>query len=77
VRGRGVEPLTGEAGLSGAARARVVGPLGLGRRGGRSGRGTVWAENGPAEGERVFPFLFLFSISLPFSIFVSFYFLYF
>ena len=48
---------------------------------GGSGRGAVWAENSPAEGERGFSFFFFcFSISLPslpFSIFVSFYFLFF
>jgi hypothetical protein len=49
-----------------------------GEGGGGSGRGAVWAENGPAEGGKgFFLFLFLFSISLPFSIFVSFYFLFF
>jgi hypothetical protein len=31
---------------------------------GGSGRGAVWAENGPAEGGGFFLFLFLFSISL-------------
>jgi hypothetical protein len=59
----GVEPLTGGAGLSGAARARAAGPLGPGRRGGeKAGVGVVWARSGPAEGG--FLFLFLFSISL-------------
>jgi hypothetical protein len=49
-----------------------------GEGGGGSGRGAVWAENGPAEGgDGFFLFLFLVSISLPFSIFVSFYFLFF
>jgi hypothetical protein len=72
-----VEPLTGGAGLSGAARACASGPLGPWEERG-SGRGAVWAENGPAEwGKGFFLFLFLFSISLPFSIFVSFYFLFF
>jgi hypothetical protein len=38
ARGRGKESLTGGAGLSGAARARVAGPLGPGRRGGKRAR---------------------------------------
>jgi hypothetical protein len=49
-----------------------------GRRGAGSGREAVWAGYGPAEGERVFPFSFsVFSFTFPFSIFVSFYFLFF
>jgi hypothetical protein len=73
----GVEPLTGGAGLSGAARARAAGPLGPGRRGGeKAGVGVVWARSGPAEGG--FPFSFsVFYFTFSFSIFVSFYFLFF
>jgi hypothetical protein len=56
----------------------LLGLLGVGGGGGRSGRGAVWAENGPAEGGRVFPFPFsVFYFTFPFSIFVSFYFLFF
>jgi hypothetical protein len=58
-------PLTGGAGLSGAARARAAGPLGPGRRGGkkraRRGLGRKRPRRG---GEGFFLFLFLFSISL-------------
>jgi hypothetical protein len=71
--------LTGAKGKRGdeATWHAQLGRLGRGRRGG-SGRGAVWAENGPTEGERGFSFFFFcFSISLPFSIFVSFYFLFF
>jgi hypothetical protein len=59
-----VEPLTGGAGLSGAARARAAGPLGPWEERGGSGRDAVWAESGPAEGGGFFLFLFLLSISL-------------
>jgi hypothetical protein len=73
-----VEPLTGGAGLSGAARARAAGLLGPGRRGGKSGRDAVWARIGPEEGGKVFPFPFsVFYFLFLFSIFVSFYFLFF
>jgi hypothetical protein len=52
-----VEPLTGGAGLSGAARARAAGLFGpWEERGGKSGRGAVWAKIGPAEGEGFFSF---------------------
>jgi hypothetical protein len=45
---------------------------------GESGRGAVWARIGPAEGGKVFPFSFsIFYFLFPFSIFVSFYFLFF
>jgi hypothetical protein len=48
-------------------------------RGGKSGRGAVWARIGPAEGGgKVFPFPFsVFYFLCPYSIFVSFYFLFF
>jgi hypothetical protein len=75
-----VEPLTGGAGLSGAVRARAARPLGPGRRGGeKAGVGAVWARSSPSEWGAGF-FLFLFSVfyfTFPFSIFVSFYFLFF
>ena len=59
-----MEPLTGGAGLSGAARARVARPLGPWEERGVTGVGAVWAGYGPAEGGRGFPFsFFLFSIS--------------
>jgi hypothetical protein len=75
---RGKEPLTGGARLSGATRARAAGPLGRGRRGGEAAVGAVWAGYDPAEGGRVFPFsFFIFYFTFPFSIFVSFYFLFF
>jgi hypothetical protein len=67
-----VEPLTGGAGLSGAARARAAGPLGPGRRGGEEWARTVWARIGPAEGGGFF-FLFLFSISLFFIFYFCFF----
>jgi hypothetical protein len=63
-----VEPLTGGAGLSGAVRARAARPLGPGRRGGKSGRGAVWARIGPAEGGKGFSFFF-FCFLFHFSIF--------
>ena len=48
------------------------------KRGGKSGRDAVWARIGPAEGGKVFPFSFsVFYFLFPFSIFVSFYFLFF
>ena len=76
-----MEPLTGGAGLSGAARARAAGPLGPWeeRGGGKSGRGAVWAKIGPAEWGKEFSFLSfsVFYFLFPFSIFVSFYFLFF
>jgi hypothetical protein len=73
-----VEPLTGGAGLSGAARARVAGPLGPWEERGESGHDAVWAKIGPAEGEGFFFFSFyVFYFIFPFSIFVSFYFLFF
>jgi hypothetical protein len=51
---------------------------GGGGGGGPRGGQAVWAGYGPAEGERVFPFSFsVFSFTFPFSIFVSFYFLFF
>jgi hypothetical protein len=60
-----VEPLTGGAGLSGAARA----PAG----GGERGRDAIWAKIGPAEGERVFLFSFsVFYFIFPFPIFFLF-----
>jgi hypothetical protein len=71
------ESLTSGAGLSGMARARAARPLGPWERGKR-GRGTGWARLGPAEGGGFSFFLFLISISFfPFSIFVSFYSLFF
>jgi hypothetical protein len=66
------------AGLSGAARARAAGPLGPWEERGEAGGGAVWAGSGPAEGGRVFPFSFsVFYFTFPFSIFVTFYFLFF
>jgi hypothetical protein len=70
-------PLTGGAGLSGAARARAAGLLGPGRRGGggKSGRGAVWARIGPAEGGKGFSFFF-FCFLFHFSIFYFCFFLF-
>jgi hypothetical protein len=50
-----------------------------GEGGGKSGRGAVWAKIGPAEWGKEFSFLSfsVFYFLFPFSIFVSFYFLFF
>jgi hypothetical protein len=79
ARGRGVEPLTGGVGFSGAARARADWPLGPGRRGGkRAGAVRFGPELAQPRGGKVFPFSFSgFYFLFPFSIFVSFYFLFF
>jgi hypothetical protein len=67
-----VEPLTGGAGLSGAARSRAAGPLGPWEERGEERARRGLGQNRPSRGGRVFLFfLFLFSI------FVSFYFLFF
>jgi hypothetical protein len=59
-----VEPLTGGAGLSGAARARAAGPLGPGKERGKERARRGLGQNRPSRGGRVFLFfLFLFSIS--------------
>jgi hypothetical protein len=47
------------------------------RGGGESGRDAVWARIGPAEGGEGFSFFSVFYFLFPFSIFVSFYFLFF
>jgi hypothetical protein len=62
-----------------ARRGRAqLGRLGQGGEGGKSGCGAVCAIIGPAEGGKVFPFSFsVFYFLFPFSIFVSFYFLFF
>jgi hypothetical protein len=70
-----VEPLTGGAGLSGAARARADGPLGPWEERGGSGRDAVWAESGPAEGGEGFSFFF-FCFLFHFSIFYFCFFLF-
>jgi hypothetical protein len=65
-----VEPLTGGAGLSGAARARAAGPLGPGRRGGKERAWRGLGKNRPSRGGMVFPFSFsVFYFFFPFSIF--------
>jgi hypothetical protein len=56
-----------------SARSWAVGGEG---GGGKSGRGAVWAKIGPTEGEGFFSFSVFYFI-FPFSIFVSFYFLFF
>jgi hypothetical protein len=73
-----VESLTGGVGLSEEARAREAGPPGPGREGVESaGAARVGPELAQPRGGGFFLFLFLFSISFfPFSIFVSFYFLF-
>jgi hypothetical protein len=75
ARERGVEPLTGGAGLSGAARACASGPLGPWEERGERARRGLGRKRPSRGGKGFFLFLFLFSISLPF--FVSFYFLFF
>jgi hypothetical protein len=73
-----VESLTGGTGLSGAARARAAGPLGPEERGKERARRGL-GQNRPSRGREGF-FFFSFSVFyflFPFSIFVSFYFLFF
>jgi hypothetical protein len=62
-----------------ARRGRAqLGRLSRGRRGGETGAGVVWAGYDPAEGGGFFFFSFsVFYFTFPFSIFVSFYFLFF
>jgi hypothetical protein len=79
ARGRGVESLTGGAGLSVAARACTARLLGPGRRGGEGKR--AWrglGQNRPSRGGKGFSFfIFLISISFFHFLFFSFYFLFF
>jgi hypothetical protein len=70
----GVESLTGGAGLSVEARAREVGPSGLGERGGRSaGAARVGPDLAQPRGEGFFLFLFLISISFLFLFYFYFF----
>jgi hypothetical protein len=68
-------PLTGGAGLSGAARARAAGPLGPGRRGGERGRGRDLGQKRPSRGGWFF-FFFFFCFLFHFSIFYFCFFLF-
>jgi hypothetical protein len=76
ARGRGVEPLTGGAGLSGAARAHAARPLGPWeeRGGGSAGATQFGPKSAQPRGKGFFFFLFLFSIS--FFHFLFFFFLF-
>jgi hypothetical protein len=62
-----------------ARRGRAqLGRLGWGGEGENTSAGATWARNALAEGGRGFPFSFsIFYFTFPFSIFVSFYFLFF
>jgi hypothetical protein len=61
-----VEPLTDGAGLSGAARARAVGPLGSGKERGKERAWRGLGQNRPSRGGEGFSFF-------PFSIFYFFF----
>jgi hypothetical protein len=59
-----VEPLTGGAGLSGAARACAAGPLGPGEERGKERARCGLGQNRPSRGGRVFLFSFFYFLFL-------------